>query len=392
MKIKKEIPAAPEIELSVLGAIMLENESFDKIIGLLNPQTFYIESHQFIYSTMLKMYNVGLPIDNVTLYDELKKEGKLEASGGAVYLSKISQNISSAANIEYHAKILYEKSALRKMLQAADNMKKRIEAGLDDSFDIHSDALNELEIIFENLEGNDDRSLWDDFMETITDIDKRYSGEKNSGLMCRTFPSLNKFTGGIRETDFIGLLGDYKQGKSYLSQQIALDFAIYDKLPVGLFSLEMDKKSIYHRAYSLRTGIDYSKLRNPKESKLTPEEFHDFLRKAEKIFEETKIYVSDKVLDKNSIRAKMRLWKRKYGIRLFVIDYLNLVELNEKKERRDLEIASLSRFFKNTATELQTPIIVLSQVNDKGISAEGKALMRDADFLISVKKPARNRY
>ena len=149
----------------------------------------------------------------------------------------------------------------------------------------------------------------------------------------------------------------------------------------------MDKKSLYHRAFSLRTGIDYSKLRNPKGAGLTVEEFKSFTRKAEKIFKDTKIYIADKILDKSRIKAKMKLWKRRYGVKLFVVDYLNLIELNEKKERRDLEIAALSRFFKNTATELQVPIIILSQVNDKGISAEGKALMRDADFLISVKKP-----
>ena len=156
---------------------------------------------------------------------------------------------------------------------------------------------------------------------------------------------------------------------------------------MGIFSLEMNKQSLYHRAFSLRTGIDYSKLRNPKNSKLTAEEFLTFIKKAQDIFRDTKIYIADKLLDKNKIKATMKLWKRKHGIKLFVVDYLNLIELNEKKERRDLEIAALSRFFKNTATELQIPIIVLSQVNDKGISAEGKGLMRDADFLISVKKP-----
>jgi replicative DNA helicase len=233
----------------------------------------------------------------------------------------------------------------------------------------------------------EDRTVWEDFQNTLDDIEERNAGKKSRGLMCRTFPSLNRFTGGIGESDLLGLLGDYKQGKSYLALQLALDAAIYDRIPVGIFSLEMDKQSVYHRAFSLRTGIDYQKLRNPQGSGLTPEEFQELKFKAERIFNETKIYIADKILDKNRIKAKMKLWKTKYGVKLFVIDYLNLVELNEKKERRDLEIAALSRFFKNTATELQVPIVVLSQVNDKGISAESKALMRDADFLISIRKP-----
>ena len=382
---KNNLPAAPEIERSILGSILLKNDCLDKIIQILKPEVFYESENKIIYSTMINMYNFGLPIDPFTLYESLKKENKLEACGGSEYINKISMYISSVASVEYHSKIICTQSAKRKMLLAADNIKKKID--LEDISDIQAEALNEFENIFENLEGNSDKTLWDEFNDTIIDIDKRYSGNSTSGLTSKTFPTLNHFTGGIRENDYIGILGDYKQGKSYLAQQIALDIAIYDKLPVGIFSLEMNKQSLYHRAFSLRTGIDYSKLRNPKNSKLTPDEFQSFIRKAKDIFKDTKIYIADKVLDKNKIKATMKLWKRKHGVKLFVVDYLNLIELNEKKERRDLEIAALSRFFKNTATKLQVPIIVLSQVNDKGISAEGKGLMRDADFLISVKKP-----
>ena len=389
MKDKINIPAAPDIEAAILGSILIDNDCLDKIIGMIrHPKVFYIEYHQLIYSVMVRMYNSGMPIDSITLLNDLKKEGKLDACGGIAYLSKLTQNVSSSANVEYHTKIILEKWLMREMLTTAQGIIKRVREGIEDSFDIHTSSLNDFENIIEQLDlENDDRTLWEDFHNTINDIEERYAGIKLSGLMCRTFPTLNKFTGGIRETDYIGILGDYKQGKSFFSQQIALDFAVYDKLPVGIFSLEMSKQSLYHRAFSLRTGIDYSKLRNPKDSKLTPDEFSLFTQNAEKIFKDTKIFIADSILDKNRIKAKMKLWKRKFGIRIFVIDYLNLVELNEKKERRDLEISALSRFFKNTATELKTPIIILSQVNDKGISAEGKALMRDADFLISVKKP-----
>ena len=389
MKEKTPIPAAPEIEIAILGSILIDNHCLDNIIEMIrHPQVFYDDSNRMIYASMVKMYNSGLPVDRVTLYNELKKEGRLEVCGGPTYLDELPLNASSSANVDYHTKILLEKWLLREMLTNARETIKHIDAGLEDPFEIHSTSLNKFESILEKLDiSNNDKTLWEDIEETISDIEERYSGKKSSGLMCKTFPTLNKFTGGIRESDYIGILGDYKQGKSFLAQQIALDFALYDKLPVGIFSLEMDKRSLYHRAYSLRTGIDYSKLRNPKDSTLTPEELQSFRHNAEKTFQDTRIYIADKILDKNRIKAKMKLWKRRYGIKLFVVDYLNLIELNEKKERRDLEIAALSRFFKNSATELQVPIIILSQVNDRGVSAEGKALMRDADFLISVKKP-----
>jgi replicative DNA helicase len=388
MKQRITVPSAPEIEAAVLGSIILEDKCLDTLIELItSPEVFFVKSHQMIYATMLRMYKGGMPIDTITLHNELKKEEKVEVCGGQTYLSRLSQNVPSTANIEYHAKILIEKWLLRAMIDVADIITKKSYGGIEDAFNIHSTSLIELESIMEKLDIVKERTLWEDFQETINDIEERYSGVTNSGLMCKTFPSLNKFTGGIRETDFIGILGDYKQGKSFLAQQIALDFAIFDLLPIGIFSLEMDKKSLYHRAYSLRTGIAYSKLRNPKDAGLTEEEFKIFIHIAEKIFKNTKIYVVDRVLDKNRIKAKMKLLKQKHGVKLFVVDYLNLVELNEKKERRELEISALSRFFKNMATELEVPIIVLSQVNDKGISAESKGLMRDADFLISVKKP-----
>ncbi len=387
---KEKIPVALEIEKSVLGEIILDNSSLDKIIQLIkSPKVFYLETNRLIYSTMVKMYNSGLPVDCSTLYSELKKEGRLDACGGAEYISSITSNISSAANIEYHVKILLEKWLLREMLLSAQNIISRINTDNgDDAFEIHSESLSDFEGIMEKLElVRDDKTLYENLNSDIEDVKERAFGEKEGGLMCQTFPTLNKFTGGIRETDYIGILGDYKQGKSYLSQQIALDFALYDNLPIVIFNLEMKGQAVRHRAYSLRTGIDYNKLRNPKDAGLTMRELEEFQMKAEKTFKGSKIYISDIILDKNGIKAKMKLLKKKYGIKLFVIDYLNLIEVNEKKERRDLEISTLSRFFKNTASELEVPIIVLSQVNDKGISAESKGLMRDADFLISIKKP-----
>jgi replicative DNA helicase len=387
---KEIMHVALEIEQAVLGAIILCNECLDKIIQLVkSPKIFYSEVNRIIYNTMVKMYNSNLPVDTSTLFNELKKEGRLESIGGAGYLSNITSNIYSAANVEYHVKILIEKWLLREMLASAENIIKRINTDSgDDAFEIHSESLSDFESIMEKLElVRDDKTLYENLNSDIEDVKERAFGEKEGGLMCRTFPTLNKFTGGIRETDYIGILGDYKQGKSYLSQQIALDFALYDNLPIVIFNLEMKGQAVRHRAYSLRTGIDYNKLRNPKDAGLTMRELEEFQMKAEKTFKGSKIYISDIILDKNGIKAKMKLLKKKYGIKLFVIDYLNLIEVNEKKERRDLEISTLSRFFKNTASELEVPIIVLSQVNDKGISAESKGLMRDADFLISIKKP-----
>ncbi|MHA2123125.1 MAG: DnaB-like helicase C-terminal domain-containing protein [Promethearchaeota archaeon] len=167
----------------------------------------------------------------------------------------------------------------------------------------------------------------------------------------------------------------------------ALDFALNDGVAVGFFSLEMDKENLYLKAFSLRTGIDYQKLRSPVENGLTDSEFKNFKKEAKKIFEKIKFYVCDNPLDKYQIKALMKQWKRKYGIGCFVIDYISLIPVNESKERRDIEVADLSRFFRLASKELKTPILMLSQANNDGKTAESKGLARDADFIISVKKP-----
>lgn len=194
-------------------------------------------------------------------------------------------------------------------------------------------------------------------------------------------------TNGIRKNDLVVIYGEDKQGKTSLSTQIALDFAIYNKIPTGIFSYEMSKEIMYLKALSMRTGTEYRKLRSPKESGLTPTEFKEFINNAENKFKDTKIYVSDEPLDKNRLKAKMKLWKRKFGIALYIIDYIGLIPINDKFERRDLAIADLSRFFKVLTKELDAPIMVLSQANDEGRTAESRALLRDCDFALMIQKP-----
>ena len=380
--------SAIDIEQQILGSALIDNESLDVIVQQIQPKHFYDTRNKTVYATILKMYECGMPIDAITLFDVLKKEGKDQVCGGVQYISELTVNAISSANVIYHCRIVFEKWMLRELYDRSKSIVQKIESENNDPFELQSMAIEKFESLLSDVSNSDsDTSIADDLDSTFENIEKRYSGNDDQALKSITFPSLNKMTGGIRNSDFVCILGDYKQGKTTFAQQMALDFAINDKIPVGFFSLEMDKESFYLKAFSLRTGIDYQKLRSPKENGLTPEEFQDFKIETKEKFKDANFYVCDKPLDKYQIKAKMKLWKRKFGIRFFVIDYISLIPVNEKRERRDLEVSDLSRFFKLATKELQTPVLMLSQANNDGKTAESKALARDADFVISVKKP-----
>lgn len=309
----------------------------------------------------------------------------------ASYIAELSYNVSSAAYCEFHSKIILEKYFIRELIKRTENILSNAQSGMEDVFDLINKAENDIAGItsdFENLKT--DKCLWEEFNSIISNVEKRFNGSDGDGLMSTTFPTFNKMTNGVRKNDMVVIYGEDKQGKTSLSTQLALHFAICNKVPAGIFSYEMSKEIMYLKALSMRTGMEYRKLRSPKESGLTTKEFIEFIDKAESKFKDTKIYVCDEPLDKNRLKAKMKLMKRKFGTGLFVIDYIGLIPINEKFERRDLAIADLSRFFKLLTKELNTPIFVLSQANDEGRTAESRALLRDCDFALLVQKPLEN--
>lgn len=377
----------PEIEKQILGAVLLDNSSLDTALQILKPKCFANPVNRFIYSTMIKMYDEGTPIDIITLYEAIKRSGNPDFIDAA-YISKLTALTLSAANIDFHSKLIYEKWLSREVQSHLEVSLNKLKENTEDVFDIYSETLQKLELITQDLEILDsDKSLADDMSSHFLQIAEIMSSDKDTGLRSVTFPTFNRFTGGIDESDFITVYGEYKQGKTTFALQLAVDFALYGKVPVGIFSLEMNKKSVYNKIFSMRTGFDYQKLRSPKTNKLTYSEFQELQSECYNSFKDSKIFICDQVIDKNRMKAKMKYWKKKYGIKIFVIDYISLIQGTDKAERRDLEVSSISRYFKLAAKELNTPIIMLSQSNNEGKTAESKGLARDSDFVIYVRKP-----
>jgi len=369
-----------QLEQKILSLLVDYPQHLNIAESILRPKCFSGEN-KIIYETIISLSEQEIPIDTLTIYQELKKQG-IEINPGTI--AALTGQESNYAKLDIFCKMLYEKFLNKELGKLSAESAKRV-ANSNDPFEIMVWMQEELTKLESNIELNE-TTMVEDLPEIIEDIENRMKGKIEAGLMSSTFPSINKATGGIMSTDYVVIYGNYKQGKSTVAEQLLLDFAL-DKKAVGFFNLEMSKQTLYQKALSMRTGIDYLKLRNPKGHGLTERELEWLKAYSKTLFEGTKFYVEDKVFDIDRIITKIKAWKKKYNIELFAIDYLGLLETTQRFSARYLEIGSHSRRLKNLAKLINTPIVVLSQANEDNKTAESKNPTRDADFVISVCKP-----
>jgi len=388
-------PAVPEIEASVLGAMMIEKQAVPKALEMLNPDSFYLKSHRLIYEAMVSLFESGEPIDTVTLYEELKKRNHLDEVGGAVYLSKLSQNIPSAANIEYHAKIILEKQILRGLISSAHEIARSAYEGTMDAFDILDEAERK---IFEITESHLSKSYQGmdravrDAMEYIETI---HSSTQQKFSVPTGFYELDEILGGFQRSDLIIIAARPSMGKTALALTLARNAAIDYKIPVGVFSLEMATMQLIIRMICAEARINAHLVRT---GKLPHSEGPKLSRTVHKLTE-SPIYVDDSpaqtVLE---IRAKARRLKAEKNIGMIIIDYLQLMQGPAKAESREREISHISRSLKSLAKELNIPVIALAQLNravetrsDKRPQLsdlrESGSIEQDADVVIFLNRP-----
>jgi replicative DNA helicase len=388
-------PSAPEIEMNVLGAMMIEKEAVPKAVELLRPEDFYLKEHRFIYQAMLNLFHSGEPIDTVTLYEELKKRDQIDEVGGAAYLSKLSQNISSAANIEYHAKIILEKSVLKELISASHQIAKSAYEGSEDAFDILDSAERR---IFEITEQHLKKS-YTDMDKAVSDameyIDAIHSTDYRKFAVPSGFYELDGILGGFQKSDLIILAARPSMGKTALGLSIARNAAIQYKVPVAFFSLEMATLQLVIRLICAEGRLDAHKVRT---GKLPGEEGAKLGKIASKLVE-APIYIDDAPAQTLlEIRAKCRRLKVEKNVGLIIIDYLQLIQGPVKSESREREIAYISRSLKALAKELNIPVVALAQLNRAVESRADKrpqlsdlresgSIEQDADVVMFINRP-----
>src|SRR4051794_9608641 len=401
-KIDRLPPHSLEAEQGVLGCIMLAaSECLGDCIEKLKTgsDVFYDLRHRTIYEMMVEMYDTKLPIDTITLQQRLKDKQQLDSVGGAGFLSALPDAVPSAANLAYYLNIVREKYVLRKMIQACTGVVARayeqegeVDALLDE---VERDILK---ISEERVEGTDNsiKQLVHRAINTIEDYHQRQGMLTGLGT---GFVDLDKMTSGLHGGEMIVIAARPSMGKTSLAMNIAEAVAIDQKQPVGVFSLEMTADSLVLRMLCSRSRVN---LRNIRDGFLAERDFPKLTGAAGKLANAALFIDDTPGLSILQLRAKARRMWQQYGIKLFVIDYLQLLHSTARRaENRQQEIADISNGVKALAKELKVPVIVLSQLNremekDKNRRPrmsdlrESGSIEQDADFVGLLYKPNAN--
>jgi len=352
-------PQANELEDAVLGAILIEKGAFEIAAELLKPESFYRDSNQRIFKSMQFLASNNQPIDCLTLIEALKLHEELDLVGGPYYITKLTNRVVSSANIEIHSRIVLEKFILREMIRMSG---ETIAAAYEDGSDFH-ELINQHE---KSLSLITTGNLKSSFKKTdsigSSEINRLYMLQSNPSSLTGVdtgFGILNHITGGWQETDLIILAGRPSVGKTALALNFLRNAA--SAVPVGMFNLEMGDSQLMRRLLCAESRIYLDKLNS---GKMSMEELEKIVM-ANDTINKLNIFIDDTGgINIHELRSKARRMVTKHGVKLIILDYLQLMSGEGiKGQNRENEISNISRSLKALAKELRIPIIALSQMN-----------------------------
>ncbi|MFQ6602460.1 replicative DNA helicase [Flavobacterium sp. C3NV] len=391
-------PQVLDLEEAVLGAMMIDKKGVDDVIDILQGDAFYKEAHKYIFEAIVQLFTETQPIDLLTVSTQLKKNGKLELAGGDFYLIQLTQKIASSAHIEFHSRIILQKFIQRSLIRISTEI---IEASYDETADVF-DLLDQAESkLYEVTQGNIKRSsetAQSLVLQAKKKIEEIAKQEGLSGVETG-FHNLDKLTSGWQPSDLIIIAARPAMGKTAFVLSMARNIAIQYGHGVALFSLEMASVQLITRLISSETGLSSEKLRT---GKLEPHEW-EMLSTKVKNLEKAPLFIDDTPsLSIFDLRAKCRRLVSQHGIKIIIIDYLQLMTAggnNKGGGNREQEISTISRNLKALAKELNVPVIALSQlsraVETRGSSKrpllsdlrESGAIEQDADIVSFLYRP-----
>jgi replicative DNA helicase len=395
-------PQAKDLEEAVLGAIMLEKTAFDTVVEILKPECFYVEANQRIYRAMQSLQQKNQPIDILTVVEELRSKEELEMVGGPYYVTRLTNSVVSAANIEAHSRIILQKFIQRELIRISGEI---IGDAYEDSADVF-DLLDEAESKLFEITNNHLRKNFDSIdtvlVQTVQRIeDMRHRTEDITGVPSG-FVSLDRVTYGWQMTDLIILAARPAVGKTAFALNLARNAALSTirPTPIAFFSLEMSAAQLVQRILSAESEIWLEKISR---GKMEDHEMKQLYAKGIQKLAQAPIFIDDTAaLNIFELRAKCRRLKNKHNIGLIIIDYLQLMSGsgNGKQTNREQEISQISRNLKQLAKELQVPIIALSQLS-RAVETrkdgekmpqlsdlrESGAIEQDADMVMFLYRP-----
>ncbi len=391
---RKVPPHNLEAEQAVLGGILIEKDSINRVMEILSPDggDFYNPVHASLYRGMVNLFEKNTPVDEVTLLDHFKDSTALDGVGGVSYIGVLAEATPTAANIEYYARIVREKALLRKLISAATEIVRR---GYESSEGVEEFVDDAERIIFEVAQDRTNKSFYalkDIIKDAFEAVERLYEKKTHITGIPSGFKDLDNLTSGLQPSDLVIIAGRPSMGKTAFALNVAEYAAIESGDPVAVFSLEMSKEQLVQRMLASRAKVDLHRLRN---GRLTDEDWSRLTTAVGTLYE-APVYIDDTpaqtVLE---LRAKARRWIGEYGLKLIMVDYLQLMRGRGRTDSREQEISEISRSLKALAKELNVPVVALSQLSRKTEQREGKrpqlsdlresgAIEQDADVVMFV--------
>lgn len=348
-------------EQAVLGSMLVDTEAVISAVEILKPEDFYREDNREIYAAMLELYSYGKHIDMITLMEQLRLRGSLERVGDNQYIATLIDNVPTTSNIENYVKIVEEKSVLRKLIKAANDILKLGYAQTEEVDSIIEQAEKQVFDVVQNRNSKGYASMKEILVTAFDMIETMYQNKNKVSGIESGFIDLDSKISGLNPSDLIIVAARPAMGKSAFVLNIANFVAMHMKTPVMIFSLEMSKEQMVSRILSSESEIDSMKLRNANFDS------EDWLKLGETSgkLSDVPLYIDDTPgLSASELRAKCRKAKLEKNIGLVIIDYLQLMESKTRgNSSRQQEISDISRSLKILAKELKVPVIALSQLS-----------------------------
>jgi len=389
-------PQAVDVEEAVLGALMLERDAYVTVADVIRTDSFYKEENQKIFDAIKSLSEKEKPIDLLMVTQELKDREQLDEIGGPGYIAQLTRRVSSAAHIEFHARIIAQKFIQRELIRVSSEIQTK---SYDDTIDI-DDLIDFSELsLFKVAEGNikkETRPIKPVLNEAILQIEKARNQKDGLSGVPSGFTAIDRITSGWQRTDLIIIAARPSMGKTAFVLSMARNIAIDHNKSVAVFSLEMSSLQLVTRLISAETELGSQKL---KSGRLEEHEWTQ-LNQRIKAFDNAPMFIDDTpALSIFELRAKCRRLKMQHDIQVVVIDYLQLMTAgSDSRGSREQEVSMISRSLKAIAKELDIPIIALSQLNRSVESREGKrpqlsdlresgAIEQDADIVLFIHRP-----
>jgi replicative DNA helicase len=358
--IERVPPQNLEAEQSVLGSMLLDRDAIARVVEALRPEDFYRDLHRTIYMAMLDLFERGEPVDLITVTNRLTGMGKLEDVGGATYLASLPNTVPTAANAEFYAGIVLEKSMLRALISAGTQIAFLGYEGMDEVTALIDQAEKLVYGISARRNIQDFQTIKEILKSSFEKIDKRYQEKGTVTGVATGFADFDMLTSGLQAADMVIVAARPSVGKSTLCNCIAQHAAITNKIPVAIFSLETSKEQLVQRILCSEARVDNSKLRT---GYLADEDWRKLAR-AMGGLSEAPIFIDDSAtLSVMEMRAKARKLRAEHGLGLIIIDYMQMIHSYKRSENRTQELSEIARGIKSLAKELDVPIIAVSQLS-----------------------------